>query len=612
MRYAFLLAFAGLLAAQTTYTFRKVADNAPGSPFQATVFSPFQSHFAINDDGAVAFSATQVSGLTAAFLASPSGELTRLFAQQGQTAPPRVLGLNNRGQVLFFEGTRLAMWTTGRVTTVYSQSSNVVNLFFASLNDEGTVALSTTTRILTVDDAGTQREIVGENEVTRANLLVPPFLAAPTINNAGEVAFVTAGLAQCDGCVYKKSGSRLLTVSPSRTVTSPAMINNRGDVAFLSPRPGIFAGDGGPARLVVDLAARELNFIDTFPSFNDQGQVAFQASITLAGGSRGIFAGGNPTQDRVIRVNDPLFGSTVTALETLPLQSGKRVNNRGEIVFLYTLSNGLSGVAVASPSPSTPQRPSIAGTVNAASFQSGGSLNFAPGGVVSIFGQNLAPQLAPASTVPLPDQLDGTRVLVNGSPVPLYFVSPTQINAQLPYDLAPGPATIQVTSAGGSSATGSLEIALQAPALYTLPQNGQGQAVAVFGNSATLVAPPGVTADSRPARAGDVIVLYANSLGAVDPPIPPGWNSCAESRCAPGLANVTLRRAVRTPQIIIGSVRVPQDRILFAGLAPQFPGLYQINLIVPEGIDRGPAVPIFVFPANAPPPRSTPTTIAID
>ncbi len=111
------------------------------------------------------------------------------------------------------EGTRLALWSGGRLTTVYSQSSNVANLLHVSVNDEGTVALRATTRILTVDRAGTQREGVGENEVPRANVFVALFLLGPTINNSGEVAFPATGVSQCDGCTYKKSGSRLLEVS---------------------------------------------------------------------------------------------------------------------------------------------------------------------------------------------------------------------------------------------------------------------------------------------------------------------------------------------------------------------------------------------------------------
>ncbi len=108
-----------------------------------------------------------------------------------------------------------------------------------------------------------------------------------------------------------------------------------------------------------------------------------------------------------------------------------------------------------------------------------------------------------------------------------------------------------------------------------------------------------------------MIVLYGNSTGAVGPPVPAGWSLCAESVCAPGLSNVKLRRLIRTPQVLTGSVPVPRERILFAGLVPEYPGLYQINLIVPEGVARGPEVPFSVCPAGAPQPRSTLTSVAI-
>ena len=135
-------------------------------------------------------------------------------------------------------------------------------------------------------------------------------------------------------------------------------------------------------------------------------------------------------------------------------------------------------MAVASPAlASAAEAPSIAGTVNAGSFRFGGGFDSAPGAVVSIFGRNLGAKLATASRVPLPDETEGTRALVNGTPAPLYFVSPTQINAQLPYGPAAGPVTLQVTTASGSRGTERLEFAEQAPALYRLSRDGRGRAM---------------------------------------------------------------------------------------------------------------------------------------
>ncbi len=92
-----------------------------------------------------------------------------------------------------------------------------------------------------------------------------------------------------------------------------------------------------------------------------------------------------------------------------------------------------------------PTPPSVAAVVNADGFQPG---PVAPGSLVALFGSNLAPQPMPASGVPWPKVLEDTSVFLNGVAVPLTFVSPTQINAQVPYGTEPGEATITVVANG--------------------------------------------------------------------------------------------------------------------------------------------------------------------
>src|ERR1017187_2694756 len=88
--------------------------------------------------------------------------------------------------------------------------------------------------------------------------------------------------------------------------------------------------------------------------------------------------------------------------------------------------------------------------VNAAGFQA----PVAPGSVISIFGTNLANTTMPASLTPLPTTLGGVSAVVNGSlKVPLFYVSPTQINAQLPYETPTGTATLSVNGSAPVSFT---------------------------------------------------------------------------------------------------------------------------------------------------------------
>lgn len=70
-------------------------------------------------------------------------------------------------------------------------------------------------------------------------------------------------------------------------------------------------------------------------------------------------------------------------------------------------------------------------------------------------------------------------------------------------------------------------------------------------------------------------------------------NSC-DGVCAPDLSNLTLRRVITAPAVEIGGVRAPPENVLFAGLAPQFVGLYQINLTLPMDVPVGDAVPVVI------------------
>ena len=121
-------------------------------------------------------------------------------------------------------------------------------------------------------------------------------------------------------------------------------------------------------------------------------------------------------------------------------------------------------------------------TVSAASYDERGT---ARESIVAAFGANLATATAAATTVPLPTQLAGTTVLVRDSagsqqPAPLFFVSPNQVNYQLPAGLAPGYATVTITSGDGSIATGFVNITSIVPALFAANADGAGLAAALL------------------------------------------------------------------------------------------------------------------------------------
>jgi len=235
--------------------------------------------------------------------------------------------------------------------------------------------------------------------------------------------------------------------------------------------------------------------------------------------------------------------------------------------------------------------------------------------VVAIFGTRFSDvAISVAETVPLPNELGGASVTFNNQPAPLYAVLPTQIVAQLPWnlDVSEGQrASIVVSNDKGVSEARDVVVSLFSPAIYTVTQNGSGQGVVVFANSQDLVAPVGFSGASRPAKAGDVIAVYANGLGSVEPPVGDGLNSCdPDGTCLPGFSNLVLRRTSVRPTVLVGGVEIADEDILFSGLAPEFVSLYVIHVRVGADVPSGDQVPV-VIRMNALDSRSD-VTIAVE
>lgn len=119
--------------------------------------------------------------------------------------------------------------------------------------------------------------------------------------------------------------------------------------------------------------------------------------------------------------------------------------------------------------------PNVA-SVSAASF----GATLAPDSIVAAFGQNMSQNVVVASTLPLPTTLDGTQVLINNVPAPLFFVSSGQINYLVPATTAQGTATVSVQRSGTEVGKGTMPIEAVAPALFSANASGQGVAAAIL------------------------------------------------------------------------------------------------------------------------------------
>ena len=208
-------------------------------------------------------------------------------------------------------------------------------------------------------------------------------------------------------------------------------------------------------------------------------------------------------------------------------------------------------------------QPRVTSALNAADFSAG----LAPGAEVSFFGSGFTTTTVAAAGVPLPNTLGGVSVQVSdGSTTalaPLFYVSPQQINAQLPYGLQ-GILSVTVTTGAGQSAPLSFTVAANAPKFFTLSQDGTGFILATHADN-TMVS------NTAPVRPGEAIILYLNSLGAVNPPVAAGQ--------APGNGtSAPLNRVVAPTSVTLDSFT---SAVTYAGLAPGFPGLYQVSFTAP-------------------------------
>lgn len=204
-----------------------------------------------------------------------------------------------------------------------------------------------------------------------------------------------------------------------------------------------------------------------------------------------------------------------------------------------------------------------------------------PGSDPAVFGSGFASELtvAPAGRE-LPVELAGVQVLLNDIPAPLFFVAPTQINFQTPWELlGADEALLRVVANNRESYAQQVLINLYDPGIFTANQRGTGQGSILIAGTTSLAAPEGFVPGSRPVRRGEFLSIYCNGLGPVDDPPPSGVPTPSDR----------LYETTERPTVTIGGI---QARVVFAGLSPGFVGLYQVNVEVSAEAPVGDAVPL--------------------
>jgi uncharacterized protein (TIGR03437 family) len=243
-----------------------------------------------------------------------------------------------------------------------------------------------------------------------------------------------------------------------------------------------------------------------------------------------------------------------------------------------------------------PPNLNVGGTVNNASFAA--NTPVAPGSLVSIFGTGLSGANQSAGGAPLPVALGTTALTLGGMPVPLIHAFPLQVDAQVPWELArQAQAQLAIVTDDLNGNTVSVPLAQFSPGLYSADGSGAGQGAILINGATKLAAPANSKYNGQPARRGvDFINIFATGLGPVTHQPVTG---------APAPA-IPLAETTKAVTVTIGGVPAPVE---FAGLAPGWVGLYQVNVQVPANAPVGDAVPIALSVGGA---ASNRVTIAIE
>jgi len=307
-----------------------------------------------------------------------------------------------------------------------------------------------------------------------------------------------------------------------------------------------FSGDGGKA---------------TSATLNNPTSIAFDSAGNL------YIVDSNNNRIRKVTTDGNIFtiaGKTQTGYSgdggpalsaTLTFPRGVAVDSKGTVYIADTQNHAIRALTPAAPTISA------GGVGNAASF----AAKLSPGALATVFGAGFG-SITQQPDEPLPTSIFGVSVLINGKAAPIYYCSPTQINFQVPWSTpTTGTVSVVVSVAGGNSNTISVSVSAAAPGLFYLPASGN----AIVQNQDYSLNDP-----SNPAARGTTIIAYLTGSGPVSPAQTDGVS-------APGSTLVNMTGAYSAK---IGSATA---QVSFAGLAPGFIGLVQMNIVVPTTLTPG-------------------------
>lgn len=343
-----------------------------------------------------------------------------------------------------------------------------------------------------------------------------------------------------------------------------------GNNAGTGPTSGTgLPSPSGPTVLARPVAAVAAVGAQSFARFSMPARASASTTPTDAGLIEVVDVATLRTTATANALEGPLTAAVGTTRATV---SGRTMAIGPGGVYAYVLT--ASGLSIIPLSGATQAPPSVkgGGVVNTANYTAA----IAPGGLVSIFGQNLGSS-AVASSTPLPTLLGGTCITLNNSPLPLLATSPGQVNAQLPPTLAAGRYPLVVHSIDGQAASNSLTVtvAKYAPAVFL-----DAKGAYIFHKDGTRVD------KSHPATRDEPLTIYATGLGVT-----------TGGKVTAGQPAPSSPLAVTAPvQLFFGDPTIKQTAVIvdWSGLLPGYIGVYQINARIPGFHWNGNGLPVTV------------------
>ncbi len=377
-----------------------------------------------------------------------------------------------------------------------------------------------------------------------------------TFTNSSQIVIFTGigGNAQGEGvntvawgtCVFDGKNTKC-------TVSAPFTgVGDGGVITLLVSYPG-----NGPTPLTATSISPGNDLISL--TFAPGSGASFQVSLTESNGTTVTF----------YQTSNFYFNFSNSACTGVP--DGSCAVGEVGLTPNATITGPIIGTFDATPVIGLPQ-----GVISASAY--GAFAAVAPSTWMEIYGVNLATVIsqnwasADFKGNLAPTTVGGTTVTVGGQSAFIDYVSPGQVNAQVPSNVASGPQPVVVTTAGGSSVAFMITVNIAEPGLLAPPSfrlNAGQYVTALFPNGTTFVLPPGAIpgVESERAAPGDTIVFYGVGFGTVTPDSPAG--------------QIVTQSNKLTSDFQASFAGVPA-KVSFAGLTGGFLGLYQFDVVVPD------------------------------